>query len=61
MLPDFVTNAEIYENVVEMCGLYDFVFEDGGRNGEGICELYVLGIHLPCVEDTLYDSDIWVT
>lgn len=36
--PDFVTNAEIYENEIEDCGLYDYRFDSGGGNGEGICE-----------------------
>lgn len=35
---DFVTNAEIYENDLTSCGLYDYEFKDGGENGEGICE-----------------------
>lgn len=35
---DFVTNAEIYENDIESCGLYDFVYNRGAKNGEGICE-----------------------
>lgn len=38
---DFVTNAEIYENEVETCGIYDWEFNDGGengKNGEGVCE-----------------------
>ena len=38
--PDFVTNAEIYGNDIEHCGVYDFVFvqDDKHKNGEGICE-----------------------
>lgn len=35
---DFVTNAEIYDNDIESCGLYDYEFDNGGKNGEGICE-----------------------
>lgn len=35
---DFVTNAEVYGNEIKNCGMYDFVFNAGGKNGEGICE-----------------------
>lgn len=35
---DFVTYAEIYHNDILNCGIYDFFFGDGGKNGEGICE-----------------------
>lgn len=40
---DFVTNAEIYDNDIESCGLYDYEFNDGGENGEGICEWTLYG------------------
>lgn len=36
--PDFVTNADINRNEISTCGLYDYVFSNGGKNGEGICE-----------------------
>ena len=36
---DFVTYAEIYDNDIMDCGLYDFEYADDGANGEGICEL----------------------
>lgn len=35
---DFVTYADIDGNSIVKCGLYDFVFGNGGHNGEGICE-----------------------
>lgn len=36
--PDFVTKAELYDNEIFNCGVYDFIFNEGGYNGEGICE-----------------------
>lgn len=38
--PDFVTNAEIHNNDIEHCGVYDFEYGQGEDrvNGEGICE-----------------------
>lgn len=33
-----MTYAEIYENDIMDCGLYDFEYADDGSNGEGICE-----------------------
>lgn len=44
--PDFVTNAEIYENALESCGLYGAQFDNGRENGEGICES--LTVISPC-------------
>lgn len=35
---DFVTNALVYDNVIEGCGNHDFNFGGGGKNGEGVCE-----------------------
>lgn len=36
-LKNFVTNAELTDNVIEYCGVYDFRFDlDGGKNGEAI-------------------------
>lgn len=35
---DFVTNALIHDNMIENCGVHDFQYDDGGKNGEGICE-----------------------
>jgi hypothetical protein len=32
----FVTESEISYNTISNCGVYDFVFDDGGKNGEGI-------------------------
>lgn len=32
----FVTGAEIAYNKIRNCGIYDFVFNKGGKNGEGI-------------------------
>ncbi|MBD3238087.1 MAG: hypothetical protein GF332_00410 [Candidatus Moranbacteria bacterium] len=32
----FVTQANIHHNNIENCGLYDFVFDEDGKNGEGI-------------------------
>lgn len=38
VLEDFVTNAKVHDNYIRDCGIYDFVFDDGGKTGEGICE-----------------------
>lgn len=32
----FITNAEVAYNTIEDCGIHDFVFNDGGKNGEAI-------------------------
>ncbi len=32
----FVQGANIHHNTILNCGLYDFVFHEGGKNGEGI-------------------------
>ena len=32
----FVRYAAIHHNSIRNCGMYDFVFDDGGKNGEGI-------------------------
>ncbi|WP_087464617.1 DUF1565 domain-containing protein [Oleiphilus messinensis] len=32
----FVTQAEIFGNLIRNCGVYDFQFAAGGKNGEGI-------------------------
>ena len=39
---DFVTHAEISENVISDCGLLDFTIDEAstGKNGEGICEYH---------------------
>ena len=37
-LLDFVTYADIDGNSILNCGLYDFVYGDEGKSGEGICE-----------------------
>lgn len=34
---DFATYADIDDNTINNCGLWDFVYGDG-QNGEGICE-----------------------
>lgn len=31
-----VTNADVHDNTIGPCGVYDFKFDDGGKNGEGI-------------------------
>ncbi|MET9273968.1 right-handed parallel beta-helix repeat-containing protein [Kribbella sp. NPDC003557] len=31
-----ITNADVHDNTVGPCGVYDFKFGDGGKNGEGI-------------------------
>jgi hypothetical protein len=31
-----ITNADVHDNTVGPCGVYDFKFDDGGKNGEGI-------------------------
>lgn len=31
-----ITNADVHDNTVGPCGVYDFKFNDGGKNGEGI-------------------------
>lgn len=38
METDFVTYAEIYNNELSDCGVYDYVFDAGEKNGEGVCE-----------------------
>lgn len=35
---DFVTYAEIYDNIIQDCGMEDYIFSGDGENGEGICE-----------------------
>lgn len=35
-LKNFVTNAQIMDNTIKYCGVYDFAFNEGGQNGEGI-------------------------
>lgn len=39
---DFVTHADINDNVIRDCGLLDFKIDEdtSGKNGEGICEYY---------------------
>lgn len=32
----FVRGAHIHHNTIQNCGVWDFVFQDGGKNGEGI-------------------------
>lgn len=32
----FIQGAEFFNNTVKDCGVHDFVFKDGGKNGEGI-------------------------
>ncbi|CAM9758388.1 unnamed protein product, partial [Ascophyllum nodosum] len=32
----FVTKAEIYDNKILNCGIYDYFYDRGGKNGEGI-------------------------
>jgi parallel beta-helix repeat protein len=32
----FVTKSEIAHNTITDCGVYDFVFSSGGKNGEGV-------------------------
>lgn len=36
--PDYVTNARIHDNIIKDCGIHDFIFDDGGKTGEGVCE-----------------------
>ncbi|HEY3560836.1 MAG TPA: right-handed parallel beta-helix repeat-containing protein [Kribbella sp.] len=31
-----ITNADVHDNTIGPCGVYDFKFADGGKNGEGI-------------------------
>lgn len=31
-----MTNSEITDNTISNCGVYDYVFDEGGKNGEGI-------------------------
>ncbi|HEY3508932.1 MAG TPA: right-handed parallel beta-helix repeat-containing protein [Kribbella sp.] len=31
-----VTNADVHDNTIGPCGVWDFKFNDGGKNGEGI-------------------------
>ena len=38
---DFVTYADIDDNIISDCGRLDFEYA-GGQNGEGICEQYYL-------------------
>lgn len=35
-LKNFVTNAQIMDNTIKYCGVYDFAFQHGGQNGEGV-------------------------
>ncbi|CAM9422984.1 unnamed protein product, partial [Sphacelaria rigidula] len=35
-LRNYVTNAEITDNSITNCGVFDFIFDDGGENGEAI-------------------------
>lgn len=35
-LKNYVVNAEITGNSIKYCGVYDFAFNEGGKNGEGI-------------------------
>lgn len=35
-LKNFVVEAEITGNTIKYCGVYDFAYGDGGKNGEGI-------------------------
>lgn len=35
-LKNFVVDAEIRDNNIRHCGMYDFAFGEGGFNGEGI-------------------------
>jgi hypothetical protein len=32
----FITDSEISYNTITNCGIYDFIFDDGGKNGEGV-------------------------
>ena len=35
-LKDFVTGAAISHNMIQNCGIYDYKFDGGEKNGEGI-------------------------
>lgn len=35
-LKDFVVNAEITDNDIENCGVHDYMFDSGDKNGEGV-------------------------
>lgn len=35
-LKRFVMNPDITGNIIEKCGLFDFTFDDGNKNGEGV-------------------------
>ncbi|CAN0465717.1 unnamed protein product, partial [Hapterophycus canaliculatus] len=35
-LKDFVINAAIMGNTIEKCGIHDYEFESGDKNGEGV-------------------------
>jgi len=35
-LKDFVVGAGISDNAIANCGVKDYVYADGGENGEGI-------------------------
>lgn len=55
MLSDFITNAKIYDNEIRDCGIHDFVFDDGGKTGEGICksrEKYSLLVQIPSFDSS---------
>lgn len=35
-LKNFVSNSQITDNTIEHCGVYDYQFNEGKKNGEGI-------------------------
>lgn len=35
-LKNFVTGAVISNNTIDGCGIWDYEFDQGGKNGEGI-------------------------
>ena len=51
-LKNFVTNAQIMDNTIKYCGVYDFAFNEGGQNGEGV----YIGTSNKQVRHVLHDS-----
>lgn len=35
-LKHFVTNSFVTDNVITNCGIYDYQFDNGGKNGEAV-------------------------
>lgn len=41
-----MANARIHHNDIRACGIYDFVYDDGGLVGEAICECVLVRIEV---------------